>query len=1141
MACGERKGTRPLATLVGRVATAVIVLTGLCAAGFAQTTSGDLTGTVFDASGKGVPNATVNATNQATGIVSTTLTGGTGDYRISNLPVGKYDISVTAPGFGKSELHAVDVALNRVATSNITLEVQQISQTVNVSEQAAAIDTTTAQLQNSYDSRQLESLSAASNGSGVINLSLLQAGVATGGAVGVGTGPSVGGQRPRNNNFTVEGIDNNDKAVSGPLVKVPNDAVAEFTVIANQFSPEFGHSSGGQFNEVVKSGTNSFHGEAYEYFINRNLNAADNLSAIEGTPLHPRYDNNRFGGNFGGPIKKNKLFFFVDWEYNPVGQVSSTAYDAPTAAGYSLLASLPGVNMNNVTQYQKYLGAAPTQTETAYVNPNVYLGGTGASTSLQALTGANGQLMPGTVAIPMGTVSSALPNFQNTNIGLASIDYSISQNDQLRGRFVLNRQGSIDTTGFPAAFFQTLPNNNYLVTVSEYHNFSPSLVNELRLGFNRFANNFPVPNISFPGLDQFPSINVYEGTFGNYFGPDPNAPQYGIQNTYQLNDGVNWTKGKHTLHFGFDGFSWISPQSFVQRSRGDYEWSFLSDYVFDYYPDYIAQRSLGGQEYSGNQYLYGIYGNDSWKVLPNLTINIGLRWEYQTVPIGEQLQTLNQVSSVPGLIQFNKPKAQTDAFMPRIGIAYSPGASATTSIRAGFGENYDVLPDNFGLLTEPPQFTTTVDCTGGQATGCNQLGGPGNGFLANGGIKPGSTVATPSIADLRAGTGGFVPNQTRPKAIQWNLGVQHVFAGNYTIDSEYIGTRGINLPVQAQLNIQPVVNASNALPLYYSMPSQATLNSLTSTLAGLNDALGANGNIIPAYNNAGFTGIITAYEPWGNSTYHGWANTLTRRFSNGLQFIAAYTLSHNIDDSTAEVFSTYVTPRRPQDSNNLRADRSSSALDHRQRFTISAVYDLTAFKNGNWFMKNLVSNWQIAPVYQYQSGTLWDVQSGVDSNLNGDTAGDRVFVNPAGQNNVGSGTTALTNSAGDTVAYLVNNPNARYITAPLGTLPNGGRNTAILPPINDVDLTLAKNVNITERYRIQFAARVFNLFNHPQYTGGFISDVAPAGTAIPGTNNNPTAAAVHSFTLPTSPIFADPTQAFSSNPRSMQLSLKFSF
>ncbi|MGA8596530.1 MAG: carboxypeptidase regulatory-like domain-containing protein, partial [Bryobacteraceae bacterium] len=617
---------------------------------FSQTTSGNLTGTVFDASGAAIPDATVTATHDATQVATSTTTTSSGQYRINNLLVGTYTLSVKASGFADARVKNVSVTLNELATANVTLQVGQAAQSVEVTAESAVIDTSTAQMQTTYDAKQLASLSMASTGSGVINTSLLQPGVATSGAIGLGTGPSVGGQRPRNNNFTVEGIDNNDKNVTGPLVQVPNDAVAEFTVIANQFSPQYGHSSGGQFNQVIKSGSNSFHGTLYEYFENRNLNAADNLNAVGGNPLHPRYDDNRFGGNFGGPIKKDKLFFFVDWEYEPVGQTASTYYETPTQVGYNILASTPGINTTNLQMYQKYLGVAPAaNVGSAYVNPNVYLAGTGASSSQAALTTASGGLVPGTQVIPMGQVSSSLPSYQNTNTGVASLDYTISDKDQLRGRFILERQGSIDNSGFPSAFFTIIPDNNYLATASEYHNFSPNLTNELRLGYNRFFNNTPVPNQQFPGLDQFPSVYVYEGV-GSFYGPDPNAPQYRIQNTYQINDGVNWTKGKHSFQLGFDGYSWLAPSFFVQRSRGDYEWSYLSDYMFDYYPDGIAQRSLGGREYSGNQYLYGFYGNDSWKLLPNFTVNIGLRWEYQTVPIGEQEQILNQVSSVPGLI-----------------------------------------------------------------------------------------------------------------------------------------------------------------------------------------------------------------------------------------------------------------------------------------------------------------------------------------------------------------------------------------------------------------------------------------------------------------------------------------------------------
>jgi hypothetical protein len=278
---------------------------------FAQSTSGELVGTVYDQAGAVVPNATVIASNGSTGASVKALSTTSGQYRISNLPVGSYKLAVTATGFTKVEISNLNVELNRTVTTNVTLQVGQALSTVEVSGVAAAIDTTNAQVGTTFAQRQMADLPTTATGSGVINLSLLGSGVSTSGAVGVGSGPSVGGQRPRNNNFTIEGIDNNSKTVTGPLSMIPNDAVEEFTLLANQFSPEYGHSAGGQFNQIVKSGTNQFHGMLLEYLQNRNLNAADQQFVVNQVDLHPRFDDNPFGGN-GGPIRKNKLFFFVD-------------------------------------------------------------------------------------------------------------------------------------------------------------------------------------------------------------------------------------------------------------------------------------------------------------------------------------------------------------------------------------------------------------------------------------------------------------------------------------------------------------------------------------------------------------------------------------------------------------------------------------------------------------------------------------------------------------------------------------------------------------------------------------------------------------------------------------------------------------
>ncbi len=699
----------------------------------------------------------------------------------------------------------------------------------------------------------------------------------------------------------------------------------------------------------------------------------------------------------------------------------------------------------------------------------------------------------------------------------ASVDFNISDKDSLRGRFILNRSGFIDTAASLPAFYQTVPTNNYLVAITEFHTFSPTLTNEFRLGFNRYSNNYPAGDYKWPGLDQFPNVNIFD--LNAQLGPDGNAPQGGAQNQYQVTNNVTWTKGKHTLKFGFDGWKQISPQSFTQRSRGDYEWNNLSDYLFDYNPDSLAERSLGGAEYYGDRIFAGVYVNDSWKATQHLTVNVGLRYEYNTVPYSEQQQTINASRKRPGcarLPEAHRAEGRVDAAR-RSGLFAGHQRQDLDSRR--------LRPQ---LRRARGQLRPAVPAPAGfHHRGCPR---PRQGRLPGGRRNSADCLyraLTP--AQARSLTSGYVPNQVRPESLQWNIGVQHVFHDNYTFETRYLGTRGIHLPVQAQLDRIPAVNGSNALPFFTAAPSQATLNGLTSTLAKLT----ATSSLDPVYANAGFGSTITSYQPWGNSTYHGWANQLTRRFSNGLQFMGAYTFSHNIDDSTAEVFSTYTTPRRPQDIRNLRADRASSALDHRNRLTFQVLYDAPWYKSSkSWLLKNVLGNWEVAPIYTYQTGNWFTVQSGIDSNLNGDSGGDRAYVNAGGNPNIGSGTTALKNSNGDTVAYLINNPAAYYVTAPKGTLSTAGRNTERLNPTNNFDATFAKSLTFKENYKFQFAGRFYNIFNHPQYVGGYLSDVAPIGF---------TGTAVHNFTIPSTSGFHVPSQVFSSNPRSITLSAKIIF
>ncbi len=1081
----------------------------------AQIISGDLVGSVTDVTGAVVPNVTVQAANVATGVRTSATTNDRGEYRIGNLQAGVYDVSATATGFTTATLRHVAVDVNKTATVNLVLQVGQVATTVEVTSAPAVIDTTTPTIQNTFNTQATRDLPIASIGLGSVNLTLLNAGVASNGGIGVGEGPSVGGQRPYNNNFMLEGVDNNNKTVTGSLIRfIPNDAVEEFTVLQNQMSAEFGHSSGGQFNTIIKSGTNQIHGTVYEYFQNRNLDAIDqqvqNQAIAAGQrPTNTRFDDNRFGASIGGPIIKNKLFYFGDFEYNPVGLAATpAAVTTPTAAGMDMLSAIPSLNQTNLGIFKKYVPTAPL---------------------------ASGTISVAGQSIPVGTPLIVAPNYQNNSAAVASMDYNASDRDQVRGRFIYNRLSQIQTSGTTLPqFFVLAPGTYYIASLAEYHNFSPAVTNELRLGYNRLNQNFPGGNFKFPGLDQFPTLTFDE--LGLILGPDSNFPQFTVQNTYQVNDNVTWTKGHHTFKFGFDGRKYISPQSFTQRSRGDYDYSTLELYLLDLTPDSVAQRGVGNVVYYGDQIAAYAFANDVWRIRPNLTLDLGLRYEYTTVPFSERLQPLNAISDVPGLLTFQRPQAQTKNFAPRVGLAYSPGNSGKTSIRAGFGIAYDVLYDNIGILDLPPQLNTTIDVT----TVGNPLQGVPK-FLTNGGISPNLAVSlTPDEA--RANTAAYVPNQKLPYSIQWNFGVQHVFHNDYTFEARYLGTRGVHLDVQDRFTIRSLVTPQQYLPTYLQAPSQAQLDALPLTLGDLVN----QSPILPQYENAGFTnGAMVENAPIGNSTYHGLALQLNRRFANGLQFVAAYTWSHLIDDSTADFFTTLLTPRRPQDFQNMRAERSDSALDRRQRFTFSAVYDVPWFKQSNWLLKNLAGNWRVAPIYTYESPEYVTVQSSLDSNLNGDSFADRAIVNPAGVSGTGSGVTPLCRgtapcdpTADDftsrVVAYAADNPNARYIVAGAGALATAGRNTLAGRPINNIDLNLMKDFSFTERMRLQFSAQFYNLLNHPQFVPGFVDRVDNPAVL----NTGPS---VRNYLTPGNPIFNNPEAVFSSSPRFIQLAVKFIF
>jgi hypothetical protein len=1050
-----------------------------------QTIDGNVVGTVLDPSNASIPSANVELLNVATGVKATAKTAADGGYRFSNVPVGTYTITVTAASFKPASLKDVLVDLNNTTTANLTLQVGNVESAVDVRDASVLLDTTTPQITTNYSERESADLAMATNPtSGVLNLALLGAGVASSGGIGAGTGPSVGGQRPRENNFTVEGVDNNRKDITGPIALVPNDGVSEFTVLQNQYSAEFGHSAGGQFNVVIKSGTNDVHGSLYEYMENRNLNAMDELFKLQGVTSQPRFDQNRLGGSVGGPIIKNRLFYYGLYEYNPVGYAATDpgAWGI-TAAGYTTLSSLPGLSQANLGVLKQYVPAAPVAS--GYTVP---------------VNGAN---------IPIGPLAIDAPSYYNAYNWLGSVDYSISDQDQLRARIVSNRYAIIDTAANLPEFYSNRLTTSNLVSLSEFHTFQPNLLNELRLGYNRFNDNTPAPNVSFPGLSAFPNIELYD--IGVQIGPDPNAPQATIQNNYQLTDNLSWIKGKHTLKFGVDVRDLIGATTFVQAQRGDYEYLNTQTFLLDQAPDYRAQRSIGTDlPYSENAMAFYAFVNDTWRVSRNLSLDLGLRYEYNGVSQSMKDQALNSVSNVPGVLTFAAPQSQKTNFAPRVGFAYTPGNRATTSIRGGFGIAYDPIFDNVGENVRPPQdsYLLTLPLSGA------------DGFLANGGITPNTLAPNP-----RADTSGWLPNQTLGYAMTWNIGIQHEFAKDYTLEVRYVGTKAEHLLLQTELNRDSLVSPTDFLPTFLQAPSQATLNSLPVTLAQLESV---SNNPLAPY---GFTNAITSYEPTGVSFYNGLAAEFKKRLARHLSFNAAYTWSHLLDNSTAETNTTTLSPRRPQDFNNLQSEWASSALDHRHRLTTTWLYETPWFdKDQNWMKRNLIGNYQVSGSYIVESPEYVTPQGAVDANLNGDAAADRTIVNPNGVPGTGSGISKLKNTAGATVGYLAANPDAQYIVAGQGALSNAGRNTLATPRINNWDMTVSKNFTIRERTRLQIRADFYNAFNHPQYVPGMIDNVQLQNRA--GATN---------YLTPGNPLFAQWNQVFSSNPRLIQLGARISF
>jgi hypothetical protein len=1159
-----------------KIALYVVVCT-LVACGFAgfasaQTTGGTLRGAVTDSQGLAIADASVTITNNDTKVTTPLSTTAAGIYNYPDLPVGNYSITVEKDGFQKVVRSGIQIFANQVTEVNLNLPLGSVTSTIEVTGGTPLVQSGTSQLSNDFSTMQVTELPNTDAGGSPLSLALLAPGTTGQGAGVLGEGGSIGGTRPRMNSFTIDGVDDNRLDITGHSQNVIQDSVAEFNLLTNQFSAEYGHSAGGQFNIITKTGTNQWHGDAWEYNQNRHFNARDNLNKADGLSEPPRFDSNRAGGDLGGPILHDKLFIYGAYQYfwqgysaQGVGQI------APTAAG---LATLQSVTNPGVQAVLKEFPTAPAND-----------------------AGTLPVTVPGTACaggcdIPFGNIAPIAPNFYNQKDFIINGDYTQGKH-QVGFHVLYDRQRSpnvnFDTPQPQFTGDIAVDARKYLLKDTWIIN--SRFVNDFRASYSRFLLDYEVP----PSFADFPNVEV-DGT-GLDVGPQGCSPQNNFINTYEVRDTVSYVAGKHTFKFGGSYTRWIAPSLFLPRSRGEWDYSDLNQLANDFAPNGTngALRNVGTGVFSGNQHGLAGFVQDDWKVTPRLTVNLGLRYEWDSVPAGESLWKLNAISDLPGLgaplytggpssLIFRAPRSDRNNFAPRLGFAYDPFGDGKWAVRGGFGVSFDKTPQNFPSISLAPQLQTeqnpTLTCSlagapawcanfspGAYGSGINT----GQGFLAGGGDVT-TNVPCASQADCRAATSAYDVDIVQPKVLTWSLGVQHQLGQQSSLEVRYVGTRSLELPIQARLGTQSGFTAG--LPV---IPTYLTDAAVPTTVAAGSPTLlqwdtfenNGGGAATPSgcadpspyrFGVQGFCGaLVTGFPPLARGIYHGVSIDFNHPVGHGLSLRANYTFSKNIDDATNELFSSRVNPRRIQDWQNPKDTQGLSALDVTHKLAISWVYDIPGWNSDNAFARGLTHGWEASGTWVVSTGPPITVLNESDANGNADSAGDRPIFNAAGTVNTGStagfvcndgagGATRIVassnvdangfancgaNDDANVVGYVAEDPTARYVAANLGAKSTVRSNTVRTPATNVWNMGFAKTTKITERLNLQLGFSAYDIFNHRNYALAPLSVFESGVTTV----NN---ALSTTYADPFSSQFLDKT-TFSGGSRQMQLQVKLIF
>ena len=1008
----------------------------------AQTHRGTIRGTITDPNGAVVVGADVSIVNLGTNETRTTKSNEEGIYAVSALAAGAYKVEITAAGFARLTLLEISLQVNQELRLDGQLEVGLVDAgPAGPVASAPLLKQDSASVGTVIEEKQIAQLPL--DGRNFLELALLAPGTAPNapGSAGSVRGDfsfSANGAREDSNNFLLDGVYNVDPKLNTFSVRPPVDAVREFEVLTNSYDASFGRNAGGQINVVLKSGTNDFHGTLYEFHRNAALDARNFFAPADSDP---KYIRNQFGGSIGGPVVRNKTFFFGDYE------------GTRSREGITRVTNVPTLAERNGDFSQSLLGC-----------PRNFLTG-------QPFPGCR---IPAEFQHPVGRAIANLYPLPNRNVPFANfvssptardrndhfdarVDHNFNDSSQFVARYSFGDRNFFDpftgpTFSLVPGFGNHVPRRSQNLLLGETHVFSPSLVNEARFSFNRVSQSVIQEGrgrsvnqqVGLPELSQNPrdfGLSFITVTGLSPLGDEFNNPQASTTNLFQFLDNVNYSRGAHLVKFGFDfryqqqdAFRDVQSRGFLTFTNQFLTGNALADLLLGF--PFIT----GGARLDNPQRLrsesYNFYVNDSWRATPRLTLTAGLRYELNSPPVdaGDRANLYDVATRtlVPvGTAGVPRSGYETDKnnLAPRVGLAYTLTDEGTTVLRAGYGVYYDqsALAPGEGLYFNQPYFNLSLFFPLG----------PGQFITLSDPFPQNFPVQLPGTALA------FQRDLRTPYMQHWNVNVQQQLGRGRVLEVGYVGSKGTKLVTARDIN----------------QPAQATP---------------AQPNLRPNP----FFADINLIESRANSNYHSLQTRLQQRLTQGLSLLASYTFSKSIDDAS-NFFTSAGDPNFPQNSYDLRQERGRSNFDVRHRLSVSYSYDLP-FGRGRRFasdaglVSTLLSGWQTNGVVTLQSGRPFTVALLSD-----------IDQSNTGRSNLGFGANDRPNVTGDPNAGGRTperwfNP-AAFAFPAFGTFGNSGRNTVVGPDYRNVNASLVKNTRLTEALNLQLRAEAFNLFNRPNF------------------------------------------------------------